>query len=224
MRSKPRTFIWKGVRWMSKEHISLIELGETIADNKFILGDRLVEIGISGPTLEGTLSSIAMAQQELGHSRLLYRWVSDLTGVKTEVKHQTGKAFQQNVEIENWVELIAGLYVTNVAADLVMRAMIEANNPNVNPPFTKMLKEQQEHLIYSQSWCEQLLLDKGSIPRRCQEAIAKTAQEAKEWLIKIENDMYLVTENIIPKDARLAEKYDAAIHEVSKDVAEQNVV
>ncbi|MEH7225496.1 Phenylacetic acid catabolic protein [Bacillus sp. JJ1566] len=209
---------------MTKEHISLIELGETIADNKFILGDRLVEIGISGPTLEGTLSSIAMAQQELGHSRLLYRWVSDLSGVKSEVKNQTGKAFQQNVEIENWVELIAGLYVTNVAVDLVMKALLDANNPNVNPPFTKMLKEQQEHLIYSQSWCEQLLLDKGSIPRRCQSAIAKTAQEAREWLIKVENDMYFVTENIIPKDARLVEQFDATIQEVSKEVAKQNVV
>ncbi|MEH7379305.1 Phenylacetic acid catabolic protein [Bacillus sp. JJ1533] len=209
---------------LTKEHISLIELGETIADNKFILGDRLVEIGISGPTLEGTLSSIAMAQQELGHSRLLYRWVSELTGVKSEVKTQTGKAFRQNVQIGNWIELIAGLYVTNVAVDLVMKAMLEANNPNVNPPFTKMLKEQQEHLIYSESWCEQLLLDKGSIPRRCREAIAKTAQEAKEWLIKIENDMYFVTENIIPKDARLVEQFDAKIQEISKEVAKQNVV
>jgi ring-1,2-phenylacetyl-CoA epoxidase subunit PaaC len=208
---------------MSKEHISLIELGETIADNKFILGDRLVEIGISGPTLEGTLSSIAMAQQELGHSRLLYRWVSDLSGVKSEVKHQTGKAFQQNVEIGNWIELIAGIYVTNVAVDLVMRAMIEANNPNVNPPFTKMLKEQQEHLIYSQSWCEQLLFDKGSIPRRTKEAITKTAQEAKEWLIKVENDMYFVSENIIPKDVRLVENFDATLGEVLKDVAKQHV-
>ncbi|RFB15411.1 phenylacetic acid catabolism protein [Bacillus sp. HNG] len=208
---------------MTNEHISLIELGETIADNKFVLGDRLVEIGISGPTLEGTLSSIAMAQQELGHSRLLYRWVSDLTGVKAEVKDQTGKAFQQNVKIGNWIELIAGLYVTNVAVDLVMKAMIEANNPNVNPPFTKMLKEQQEHLIYSENWCEQLLLDKGSIPRRCREAIDKTAQEAKEWLIKVENDMYLVTENIIQKDARLVEQFNATIQEISREAAKQNV-
>ncbi len=223
MCTKPRTIICKGVRLMSKEHISLIELGETIADNKFILGDRLVEIGISGPTLEGTLSSIAMAQQELGHSRLLYRWVSDLSGVKSEVKHQTGKAFKQNVEIGNWIELIAGIYVTNVAVDLVMNAMIEANNPNVNPPFTKMLKEQQEHLVYSQSWCDQLLLDKGSIPRRTKEAISKTAQEAKEWLIKVENDMYFVTENIIPKDARLVENFDATLGEVLKDVAKQHV-
>ncbi|MEH7388059.1 Phenylacetic acid catabolic protein [Bacillus sp. JJ1521] len=209
---------------LTKEHISLIELGETIADNKFILGDRLVEIGISGPTLEGTLSSIAMAQQELGHSRLLYRWVSDLTGVKAEVKAQTGKAFQQNVEIGNWVELIAGLYVTNVAVDLVMKAMIDANNPNVNPPFTKMLKEQQEHLIYSQSWCEQLLLDKGSIPRRCLDAISNTAREAKEWLIGVENDMYFVTENIIPKNARLVEQFDETIQEISREMAKQNVV
>lgn len=208
---------------MTKEHISLIELGETIADNKFILGDRLVEVGISGPNLEATLSSIAMAQQELGHSRLLYRWVSDLTGIRKEVKHQTGKAFQQNVNIANWIELIAGLYVTNVAIDLVMRIMIDANNPNVKPPFTKLLKEQQEHLIYSKNWCQQLLLDKGSIPRRCREAISKTAQEAKEWLIKVENDLYLVTENIIPKDARLVEQFESQISEVSKDVAKTNV-
>lgn len=208
---------------MTKEYISLIDLGETIADNKFILGDRLVEIGISGPNLEATLSSIAMAQQELGHSRLVYRWVSDLTGIKKEVQHQTGKAFEQNVGIGNWIELIAGLYVTNVAIDLVMRAMIEANNPNVKPPFTKMIKEQQEHLIYSKNWCKQLLLDKGSIPRRCRDAIALTSHEAKEWLIKVENDMYFITENIILKNASLVENFDATIQEVLKDVAKQNV-
>ncbi|WP_449539004.1 Phenylacetic acid catabolic protein [Ferdinandcohnia sp. Marseille-Q9671] len=208
---------------MNKESISLIELGETIADNKFILGDRLVEIGISGPTLEGTLSSIAMAQQELGHSRLLYRWVSDLKGSKTEIRHQSGKAFQNNVAIGNWIELISGLYVTNVAMDLVMKAMLEADNPQVNPPFTKMLKEQQEHLIYSRSWCQQLLEDKGSIPRRCREALEKTSVEAREWLVKVETDLYLISENIIPKDANMVEKFNKTIQEISKDVAGTNV-
>ena len=87
-----------------QNNTSLIELAETIADNKYILGDRLVEIGVSGPKLEATLSAIAMAQQELGHSRLIYRWSYDLKGIngsKVEIKDQTGKAFSKNVEISN---------------------------------------------------------------------------------------------------------------------------
>lgn len=204
----------------------LIELAEVIADNKYILGDRLVEVGVSGPNLEATLSSIAMAQQELGHSRLIYRWAFDLRGVdgRVDIEDQTGKAFHHIVKISNWIELIAGLYVTNTSADLVMRAMIEADHPKINPPFKKMLKEQREHLIYANSWCKQLLNDKGSIPRRFREALELAAHEASEWLQQIENNSYFISENIIPQHSKLMQHFKKDVEDILKVGAVTNVV
>jgi 1,2-phenylacetyl-CoA epoxidase catalytic subunit len=209
-----------------QNNTSLIELAETIADNKYILGDRLVEIGVSGPKLEATLSAIAMAQQELGHSRLIYRWSYDLKGIngsKVEIKDQTGKAFSKNVEISNWIELIAGLYATNVATDLVMKAIIAAENTSINHPFSKMLKEQNEHLIYSKSWCKQLLNDKGSIPVRFKHAIEKVTIEVVDWLKKVENDPLLISQNIISPNANLVSECKQQIDELLNNGVVTNV-
>jgi ring-1,2-phenylacetyl-CoA epoxidase subunit PaaC len=190
---------------------SLIELAETIADNKFILGDRLVEVGISGPDLESTLASIAMAQAELGHARLVYRWAGELSGTKVDVKQQTGKALKSLVEIDNWISLIAGSYVANVAIDLIIKAVIEADSPKVHPPFSKMLKEQHEHLVYLRSWCEQLLNDKGSIPRRIRTQIEKVTIEAEKWIQKVENDSLLISEKIIFSNGSISKQFNVTI-------------
>lgn len=200
-----------------QNYSSLINLAETIADNKYILGDRLVEIGVSGPTLEATLSAIAMAQQELGHSRLIYRWANDLKGAngsRVEIKDQTGKAFARNVEISNWIELIAGLYAVNVAVDLVMRAIIEGRNTEINHPFSKMLKEQNDHLVYSKVWCKQLLNDQGSIPTRFKISLEKVMIEVVDWLKTVESDSFLISENIINKNENLVAKCKEVVNEL----------
>lgn len=176
---------------------SLIEVAETIADNKFVLGDALVQIGISAPNLESSLASIAMAQAELGHARLLYRWADDLMGTKRDVQNQTGKAFSKVVHTSNWVSLIANVYVVNVAVDLVMRAILEHKNPTINPPFAKMLKEQHEHLVYSRNWCQLLLEDKGAVPRAFTEALEEASVEAQQWLAKVSTDPSLINDSII---------------------------
>ncbi|WHY66157.1 Phenylacetic acid catabolic protein [Neobacillus sp. SuZ13] len=199
-------------------NVSLIELAETIADNKFILGDRLVEIGISGPNLEATLSSIAMAQAELGHARLMYKWANELQGIngsKIEIKNQTGKAFPAAVNTNNWISLIAGVYAVNVAVNLVINAIILAENPELNAPFSKMLKEQEEHLLYSRSWCKQLLNDRGAVPKTLKEELEKVSQEALQWLIHVENDNLLTSEKIILKNSNLVNAYKETIEKLT---------
>lgn len=193
---------------------SLVELAETIADNKFILGDRLVEIGISGPNLEATLSAIAMAQAELGHARLMYKWAFELQGLngsKLDVKTQTGKAFPSVVNTSNWVSLIAGLYAVNLAVDLVMNELIKAGNSEINNPFSKMLKEQEEHLLYSKSWCKQLLTDKGAVPKTFIQELEKVTLEVLQWLKKVEADNQLITEKIILENSNLVNVFKETI-------------
>ncbi|MFL6562003.1 MAG: Phenylacetic acid catabolic protein [Bacillus sp. (in: firmicutes)] len=199
-------------------NLSLISLAETIADNKFILGDRLVEIGISGPNLEATLSSIAMAQAELGHARLMYKWANELQGLngsKVEIKNQTGKAFPPVVNTSHWVALIAGVYAVNVAVELVMQAILSAKHPDLNAPFSKMLKEQEEHLLYSRSWCKQLLNDKGAVPKTLAEELEKVSVEASKWLNNVENDKRLISEKIILENSNLVNAYKETIKKLT---------
>ena len=117
------------------------DLLETIADNKYLMGDRLVEIGISGPRLESTLSAIAMAQGELGHARLLYNWSLDLKnfkGSKPEIEKQTGKAFKFIEKVNDWCSLIAALYTINVSLDIALRAILDADREDAVSAFISL--------------------------------------------------------------------------------------
>jgi ring-1,2-phenylacetyl-CoA epoxidase subunit PaaC len=186
----------------------LITVIETIADNKYIIGDRLVEVGVGGPDLEASLSAIAMAQAELGHARLLYNWTFDMKGhkgKKPEVSEQTGKAFSSVVGINNWISLIAGLYTVNVSFDILMKAIVRTEHPEVVSHFTKLLKEQNEHIVYSKSWASKLLNESGSIPKRFQKALNESYVEAEKWLDSIEQNAALTAAGYLLKDENLTE-------------------
>ncbi|MFM1654536.1 Phenylacetic acid catabolic protein [Brevibacillus sp. B_LB10_24] len=196
---------------------SLVNLIEQIADNKYVLGDRLVEVGISGPNLEATLSAIAMAQGELGHARLLYNWSFDLKGLKgkkPEIASQTGKAFPQVVAVRNWIELIAALYTVNVALELVLKALLEANHAELVHRIHKLLKEQKEHIIYSRGWAQQLLADGGAIPARFNESLDKVLPQAEAWLQCVEDSAELIDSGYLPSGTNLVAPFQKQIAEL----------
>ena len=196
-------------------NIELITLIETIADNKFILGDRLVEVGVSGPDLEATLAAIAMAQSELGHARLLYNWGTNLKsgkGSKKEVKEQTGKAFGSIVQIGEWIQLIAGLYSMNTALNILINALIShQKGSEIELQFNKLAREQLEHILYSKNWAIKLLYDGCSIPARFGRAFKLCEQEIITWLKQVENNSVLIENEILPINSNLVNSYKEAL-------------
>jgi 1,2-phenylacetyl-CoA epoxidase catalytic subunit len=193
---------------------SFIELLEAIADNKFVIGDRLVEIGIGGPNLEATLSSIAMAQGELGHARLLYNWSFDLkglTGKKKDVQKQSGKAFAHVVNVKDWITLIAAVYTVNIGMNLVLNALFEAQREDVAARIHKLLREQEEHIAYAKGWAVQLLNDRGAVPRKFRAALGTSIHEVRCWLVKLERDPSLTAGGYLPAQSDLSDKFDQEI-------------
>lgn len=200
---------------------SFIELLETIGDNKYVFGDKLVEVGVSGPNMEATLAAIAMAQGELGHSRLLYNWVFDLKGLKgkkPDVKGQTGKAFNGVGSIHNWITLIAALYAVNTAVDLVLKSILQANQAKVVSRVNKLMREQKEHILYSQGWAQQLLEDKGAIPRKFKEAVREITPEVGAWLREVEQKYELFDEGFLARGSKLYDKFQEELKDVPVQV------
>ncbi|WP_017434536.1 Phenylacetic acid catabolic protein [Saccharococcus caldoxylosilyticus] len=199
---------------------SFIELLETIADNKYMLGDRLVEIGVSGPNLEATLAAVAMAQGELGHARLLYNWCFDLRGVKgkkAEIRRQTGKAFRGVVNVHNWISLIAALYTVNTAIHIVLQSTLESSHSKVASRIQKLIREQKDHIIYAKNWAEQLRHDQGTVPHRFRESLNGIIDEVYAWLAKVEQNQKLQTEGYLPKNVKLTEKFKEQLKELNTE-------
>lgn len=199
---------------------SFIELLETIADNKYVLGDRLVEIGVGGSNLEATLAAVAMAQGELGHARLLYNWCFDLRGVrgkKADILRQTGKAFRGVVNVHNWISLIAALYTVNTAIHIVLQSALESNHSKVASRVQKLIREQKDHIIYAKNWAKQLLHDQGIVPHRFRESLNGVVDEAYAWLAKIEKKQELQMEGYLPKNVKLTEKFKEQWKELNNE-------
>ncbi|OLN21274.1 phenylacetic acid catabolism protein [Domibacillus antri] len=182
---------------------------EKIADNKYLLGDRLVEIGVSGPRLESTLSAIAMAQGELGHARLLYSWALDLSGFsgkKPEIESQTGKAFQFIEQVDDWVSLIAALYTVNASVDIVLNAVLKAENTDIVSRIQKLIREQKEHMMYTEGWIRQLREDSKPVQQKLQQYLDAYTLEAAEWLESLDADKTLQEGGYLSNDSALAEQ------------------
>lgn len=197
------------------ENEVLVELLETVADNKFVMGDHLVEIGVSGPNLEATLSAVAIAQAELGHARLLYNWREELrTGErkKIEIKDQTGKAFSTAIEIEDWISLIASLFTTDTASEIILDAISESAFSTKT--VTKMVKEQKANITYARSWCIQLLNDSGTIPEKIQRDLEKARAEAYDWLKTCQNDDRLRHLGIFDGETNVTETFNKQIDSI----------
>ena len=207
----------------TKEFIHLLE---TMADNKMVLGDRLVEVGGSGPDLEATISSVALAQAELGHARLLYNWAFDLKnqgGEKPDIKEQTGKAFQCGLKIDNWITLIAGMDVISHAVDVVLHAISSSGRPELASKISKMMREEEEHLLFADGWAHLLLNDRGKVPVLFKEAVQAALQEAEQWLREVEGNHQLKQEGFIPQNVPLVDNFRERIRFMEEEGVKVNV-
>jgi ring-1,2-phenylacetyl-CoA epoxidase subunit PaaC len=188
----------------------LRKIVETMADNKFELGDRLAKIGISAPNIEASLSSIALAQGELGHARLLYNWAFDLSGQnqdKTDVKHQTGKAFASITQIRDWISLISTLHVVNLCSKVVLQSIYQSNPKGTGSRIHKLLIEQQEYMLYSEGWMYMLLTDRGSIPEKCRDHLHSSQKEAELWLTEVQEMQELFDHGLLSKGVHLVPEF-----------------
>jgi ring-1,2-phenylacetyl-CoA epoxidase subunit PaaC len=205
-----------------KAHVQpFIELLETIADNKYVLGDRLIEVGVSGPDLGATLASVAMSQGELGHARLFYNWSFDLKHrderkQKIDIKEQTGKAFSKVVGVDNWISLIAAIYTVNTGIRIVLESLEDADH-KVSSRVVKMVREQHEHIEYAKQWAERLLNDEGAVPYKFRESLNGLIDEVSEWLGRVEANGELQSQGILPRNARLIDKFKEELKAVNSE-------
>lgn len=182
---------------MSDKHLPFHELLETIADNKFVLGDKLAEVGISAPELDASIASIALAQGELGQARHLYIWSFDLQGIEREVVEQSGKAFPMLHAIDNWISLIAGSYVINEAVNVLVQDLLDADKPGVRAKLSKLERELLEHITFSRGWSEKMLNERGKIPETYRCALSDINSEVESWLEQVDQATNLQEEGYL---------------------------
>jgi phenylacetate-CoA oxygenase PaaI subunit len=164
----------------------LVDLVTALADNKHALGLRYAEWCSSGPTIEAGVAATAMAQDELGHARVLYGLLEELPDSPRRSEHEWSAADARTIAFvergfSDWPHLI----VANLMLDRVLAAVLETALDSRYLPLRqrarKIIEEERYHAIHGQSWLAQLAAEGPGVRAELAAALRDVWSDALCW-------------------------------------------
>ena len=124
------------------------ELARLLHDNKLLLGIRYAEWSVRAPTLEASIAISAMAQDELGHARVL---APIGKGEDFWLMPPLRRAFP------SWRRVVAVAWIVD---GLMTRLMEHALETELGSRLKKAIQEERYHRIYASGWLQRLKGDR----------------------------------------------------------------
>lgn len=157
----------------------LVDLVVALADNKHALGLRYGEWCTCGPTIEAGVAATAMAQDELGHARVLYGLLEELPGAPHRSEHEWAAADARTVGLlqqpfPDWPHLIVANALLDQALSHVLETALGSRYLPLRQRARKLIEEEQFHAIHGRGWLRQLSAE-GPAVRAQVEAIIRRA-------------------------------------------------
>ena len=127
-----------------------------LAGAKHGLGYRLALAGLCAPALEAAVATVAVAQEELGHARLLYASDARLrggTGDEDGLDVPTAPPDPALVpELSGWPDVLATLATLDTAVLLWLQALAGGRHAWLRTRAERMLGEEAFHRDYVRGW------------------------------------------------------------------------
>ena len=155
----------------------LVDLVTALADNKHALGLRYGEWCSSGPTIEAGVAATAMAQDELGHARVLYGLLEELPGAPRRSEHEWAAGDARTVAFvdrpfPSWSHLIVANLLVDQALTLVLETALGSRYLPLRQRTRKLIEEEQFHAVHGQGWLLQPLVA-GGVLREAGEGVRR---------------------------------------------------
>ena len=140
---------------------ALVDLVVALADNKHALGLRYGEWCTCGPTIEAGVAATAMAQDELGHARVLYGLLEELPGAPRRSEHEWVAGDARTVGLlqqpfPSWPHLIVANVLIDQALACVLETAMDSSYLPLRQRTRKLIEEEQFHAIHGRGWLRQL--------------------------------------------------------------------
>ncbi len=136
---------------------ALVNLVVVLADNKYWLGRRLSEWTAGAPQLEVATAAAAIAQEELGHARVLYPLLAELPvpARPAPLERETDRAEHYNLSFldrpwESWVDAVAALALIDPALTAVLEAAAGSEYRALARRAERMVAEEYFHLEFAE--------------------------------------------------------------------------
>jgi phenylacetate-CoA oxygenase PaaI subunit len=164
----------------------LVDLVVALADNKHALGIRYAEWCSSGPTIEAGVAATAMAQDELGHARVLYGLLEELPGAPRRSEHEWSAADARTVAFveapfPSWPHLIVANLMVDRSLAMVLETALESRYLPLRHRARKIIEEERYHAIHGQSWVAQLAGEGADVRTRLGDAVRSAWDDTLCW-------------------------------------------
>jgi phenylacetate-CoA oxygenase PaaI subunit len=157
-----KTDVWaKAAQLPDEARVATSDLILILADNKRVLGMRYSDWILGAPSVEAGIACSAMAQDEWGHSRILYSMLRDFELDPVHLEHDRDANEYRNCELidspaDGWPRLIA----LNLLLDTAMSVQFDALGASRFEPLhykvRKLLEEERFHFEHARGWVSRL--------------------------------------------------------------------
>jgi ring-1,2-phenylacetyl-CoA epoxidase subunit PaaA/ring-1,2-phenylacetyl-CoA epoxidase subunit PaaC len=159
-----------------------------LAEAKHGLGYRLAFAGLSAPAIEAAVATVALAQEELGHARLLYASELRLREGGGEDEGAVGSAIHTAPPSpdlvpapESWAEVLAVLATLDTALSLWLERLAESGEAWLRPRAQRMLDEEAFHREYLRGWLD-VAAAEPSLRARVADGVATALARYAPWM------------------------------------------
>jgi ring-1,2-phenylacetyl-CoA epoxidase subunit PaaC len=148
------------------------------ADDEFVLGYRNSEWTGIAPMLEDDVAFSSMAQDEIGHARLLYEILGGRLGLSADVVayRRPPEAFRNAHLLEhprtNWAFTILRQYLYDQFDQVRLEALAQSSLEPLAQATAKILREEKYHVLYGETWMRRLAEGGDEARARLAQALA----------------------------------------------------
>ncbi len=127
-----------------------------LADTKFFLGRRVAEWCVGAPELESAVACAAVAQEELGHARVLYPLLADLPlqTPLTPLEREGDREVVLCPEFlrrpwRSWPEAVVGLALVDTALTVALQAATRSAHEELARRACRIVEEERFHSVFA---------------------------------------------------------------------------
>jgi ring-1,2-phenylacetyl-CoA epoxidase subunit PaaC len=193
---------------------ALAELLLTMADDEFVIGFRDSEWTGIAPMLEEDVAFSSLAQDEIGHARIWYEMLAQLTGTDADrlAFHRQPNDYRHARLLDHprngWAFTNVRRWLYDTADAVRLSALAESTFQPLAEVVAKVRREERYHLMHLDAWLQRLATTHGKPRGKALSAVRQLAPDALTVFSPLRGEQALVSAGILKAPmSELAERW-----------------
>jgi len=191
-----------------------------LADDELIIGHRGSEWTGLAPILEEDIAFSSMAQDEIGHAQVFYRFLHELGEPDPDKLAFARKprefrcAALVSLPRGDWAFSVLRQFLYDMAEDVRLKSLAAGSLAPLAQAAVKLRAEEKYHVLHGRSWVLRLGRATPESHGRMQEALTTLYPHALGLFEPTEADITLDNAGIIPAEEQLRSEWESAVSPV----------